>query len=114
MKSLTPILLCVFASNLLAAPSKIDNIDLEVTRIRKEISQIQQSTVSRETKIQKQRALIESEMKRALEQLRELEADGKKSAANKAESESPRDHQKTARDNLNKFLDILRSMNPKV
>jgi septal ring factor EnvC (AmiA/AmiB activator) len=98
-----------------------NNIDFEVARVKKLMREIQDQPIARDAKIQKQRALIESEMARARAQMREIqESDSKGTGTSKETKEtkedqaSARDRRKAAMDNLQKFLDILRSMNPQI
>jgi hypothetical protein len=97
-----------------------NNIDFEVARVKKLMREIQDQPIARDARIQKQRALIESEMARARAQMREIQESGSidKSAATSQESKEAsaraRDRRKAAMDNLQKFLDILRSMNPQI
>jgi hypothetical protein len=108
-----------------ADPPKLqtNNIDFEVARVKKLMRDIQDQPIARDAKIQKQRALIESEMARARAQMREIqESDSKTPGAGasketkdtKESQASARDRRKAAMDNLQKLLDILRSMNPQI
>ena len=97
-----------------------NNIDFEVARVKKLMREIQDQPIARDAKIQKQRALIESEMARARAQMRQIqESDSTNKSAgtsqdSKDASAGARDRRKAAMDNLQKFLDILRSMNPQI
>ena len=108
-----------------ADPPKLqtNNIDVEVARVKKLMRDIQDQPIARDAKVQQQRALIEREMARARAQMREIrESDSiskgagtsKETQETKESQASARDRRKTALDNLQKFLDILRSMNPQI
>jgi hypothetical protein len=113
-----------------------DNIDFEVARVRKQLRDIQEQPIAHDVKIQQQRALIERESARARAQMREIElsiakndsfSDSKKGGTGTSKDirsrdtsprdtssrdTSSRDRRKAAMDNIQKFLDIIRSMNP--
>jgi hypothetical protein len=100
-----------------------NNIDFEVARVKKLMREIQDQPITRDAKIQKQQALIESEMARARAQMREIQDGASKTAGSDTSKETKetkesqagaRDRRKAAMDNLQKFLDILRSMNPQI
>ena len=102
-----------------ATSSRPQSVDLEVTRVKSRLQEIQSSGGSSATRTQKQRALIDGEIARASAQLRELEADVKKESKasasgttenSRAATQAARERRKQAIDNLQKFLEILRSM----
>jgi septal ring factor EnvC (AmiA/AmiB activator) len=101
-----------------AAGPQGNNLDAEVTRVKKELRAIQDQPIPREAKVQQQRALIERESAGARARIRALQADLSKSTKESKESteaqDSARDHKKAAQENLQKFLDILHSMNPQL
>ena len=84
------------------------NVDLEVARVKMQLHEIQGLPIAREQKIQKQRALLDRENVRAKEQMREIQADSKDSY------EAGRDRKKAGMDAVQKFMDIIRSMNPQI
>jgi hypothetical protein len=94
------------ARDLKASKTELDH---QLARVKTQMSEIQASTLPREEKIKKQRALLDSEVVRAKEQMREIQADSKDSKESK---DASRDRRKASLDNLQKFLDIVRSMNP--
>ena len=93
-------------STVVASPSQPINVDLEVARVKKQMREIQALPIARDQKIQKQRALLDGEIVRAKENMREIQASDSKDS-----SEAGRDRRKAGMDALQKFLDIIRSMN---
>lgn len=96
------------------------SLDAEVARVKKALRAIQDQPIGYEAKVQQQRALIERESASARAKLRALQLDlsqQSKAGASKENTEaqeSARDRKKAAMDNLQKFLDILRSMNVRI
>jgi multidrug resistance efflux pump len=80
-------------------------VDVEIARVKKRMQEIQALPIPREEKSQKQRALLDGEVGQAKERMREIQADTK---------EASRDRKKAGVDNIRKFLDIIRSMNPQI
>lgn len=93
-----------------AAPQRLrtDNIDFEVARVKEQIRQIQQSSIPHDSKIARERAVLDTEITRAKTQMREIQSSSPKDVY------SPRDRRKAGLDSLQKFLDIVRSMNPTI
>jgi hypothetical protein len=85
------------------------NVDLEVARVKKQMHEIQALPLAREQKIQRQRALLDREIVHAKEQMHEVQASDSKESMDAA-----RDRKKAGMDALQKFLDIIRSMNPQI
>jgi hypothetical protein len=83
------------------------HVDSEVARIKKQMHQIQASTIARERKIQQQQRLIADEIARVEKQMRENDADESNDPKGKG---AARDRRKAGMDNLQKLLEILRSM----
>ena len=98
------------------------HLDAEVARVKRELRAIQDQPIAQEVKVQRQRALIERETASARAQVQALQVDlasskagiSKESKESKDAQESSRDRKKAAMDNIQKFLDILRSMNPQI
>ena len=99
------------------------SLDAEVARVKKELRAIQDQPIAPEAKVQQQRALIERESASARARMRALQADLSKSSnvdtsketkESKEAQDSARDRKKAALDNIQKLLDILRSMNPQI
>lgn len=111
MKPLMFFVVCLSALQLHAGSPKFQpiNVDLEVARVKKQLHEIHALPVAREQKIQKQRALLDREIAHAKEQIREIQASDSKEAL-----EASRDRKKAGMDALQKFLDIIRSMNPQI
>ena len=107
-----------------AARPPASSLDAEVARMKNELRAIQDQPIAREAKVQQQRVLIERESASARARMRALQADLSKSSnddtstketkESKEAQDSARDRKKAALDNLQKFLDILRSMNPQI
>jgi hypothetical protein len=85
------------------------NVDREVARIKKQMSEIKALPISAEQKIQKQRSLLDGELAHARTQMQQLKADESKDAM-----DASRDRYKAGLDTLGKLLDIIRSMNPQI
>lgn len=99
------------------------NVDAEAARVKKELRAIQDQPITHEAKVQQQRALIERESASARARMRVLQADlskdksagsSKETKESKETQDAARDRKKAAMDNIQKFLDILRSMNPQI
>ena len=106
-----------------AARRPASSLDAEVARVKKELRAIQDQPIAPEAKVQQQRALIERESASARARMRALQADLSKSSnvdtsketkESKEAQDSARDRKKAALDNIQKLLDILRSMNPQI
>ncbi|MEY2520950.1 MAG: hypothetical protein QOF24_2709 [Verrucomicrobiota bacterium] len=109
MKLLVFFVVCLSALQLHAESPKFQpiNVDFEVARVKQQLHEIQALPIARDQKIQKQRALLDREIVRAKEQTREIQASDSKEAAG-------RDRKKAGLDSIQKFLDIIRSMNPQI
>ena len=123
MKPIVAFLL--LSSALLAATQKIPSIDVdaETARVRKQIQEIQGRSISRDTKTQKQRELLEREIAKvdiSISNLVNEIADGvKKGSDGKSTQDreavaAAQEHRKQALANLRKLLGILRAMNPQL
>jgi septal ring factor EnvC (AmiA/AmiB activator) len=106
-----------------AARPPASSLDAEVARVKKELRAIQDQPIAHEAKVQQQRALIERESASARAKIRALQADlskesstdtSKETKESKEAQDAARERKKAALDNLQKLLDILRSMNPQI
>jgi hypothetical protein len=86
-----------------------NRIDPDIARVKEQMQEIQKSSIASDHKIQMQRTLIDRKITQVKEQMREIQA-----SASKDTSGAARDRRKAGLDSLQKVLDILRSMNPKI
>jgi hypothetical protein len=85
------------------------NVDLEVARVKRQMRAIQAMPIPRDQKIQKQQELLDNEIVHANEQMRE-----KQTSDSKESTEAARDRRKSGMDAIQKFIDIIHSMNPQI
>ena len=120
------VFLLLTMSALQAATPKISSIDVdaEAARVRKQIQEIQRQSISRDTKTQKQRELLEREIAKIDLSISNLAneiadgvkkgTDGKNTQEDKEAAAAAQQRRKHALANLRKLLDIVRSMNPRL
>ena len=82
-------------------------IDADVARVKQQMGEIQKSSTPKDQKIEAQRNLLHREVARAEALKQEI-----LSGDTKQDVDAKRDRRKAALDNIQKLLDILRSMNP--
>jgi hypothetical protein len=136
MKHFAFLLLLAASLPLQAAPPQllVSTVDQDVKRVQDQLRQIQAQQASRESRNQQMRALIDREIavtqqKMALQDVLTKQASNsraanmmqaRQTASERAAAQSDAsykaaaDNRKAARDNLQKFLDILHSMNPDI
>jgi Skp family chaperone for outer membrane proteins len=112
MKALLFLATVCTALSLHAAPpaNQPINVDSEVARVKKQLQEIRTSSATKEVKLQKQRALLDREIANTNAKMR----DEQTKKGGPKEDSAARDRRKAGVDNLQKLLDILRSMNPQL
>jgi hypothetical protein len=111
MKPLLLIIFFVTALQLRAAtptPQPI-NVDLEIARVKKQLQEIRALPISKDSKIHKQRALLDREIANAKAKLRDIQT----RPAEKTTSDK-KDHAQHMRDAIVDFLQKLSSINPQL
>ena len=114
MKYALLFVLIVAAMPMSAAPPAVQtlNVDSEVARVKRQLQEIRSLPDTKEIKLQKQKTLLDREIAGAKAKLRD--ADTKGAGKQETETAAARDRRRAARDSIQKFLDILRSMNPQI
>ncbi len=98
---------------LLSAAWDKNRVDAHVAHLKQQIQRIQASSLSSDRKTQTQKQIVQSNILEIEGHLREAQVNAADSSR-KDQSGEARDRRKASLDNLQKFLDILRSMNPKI
>jgi hypothetical protein len=112
MKPLLLIIFFVTALQLRAAtptPQPM-NVDLEIARVKKQLQEIRALPISKDSKIQKQRALLDREIANAKAKLRDIQV----RPAEKTTTSDKKDHAQHMRDAIVDFLQKLSSINPQL
>jgi hypothetical protein len=84
-------------------------IDADVARVKQQMQDIQKSSTPKDRKIEMQRSLLQREIARGEALKREIQG-----GASQDNSAPARDRRKASLDYIQKFLDIVRSMNPQI